>query len=639
MNRLHPGLRRELVWVLIVCLLFALALLSVSRQPVSQEVASPDAVVMESAHVWSAGASYPQRTPDGDGLQLSLPDNWDSRRPSYSGYLWYRIDLPPQVTQWQRPTVYLPAAGMNAELWLDGQRVAGLGRMEPEPSRHFYTPQLLEIPPALLQSRGAASPLYVLLNGHPGYRCGLAPVWIGEHEALYSAWRWRRFWQIEGNAATIVINIGIAVFVLLLGRRDPAASTYRWFAATTVVWALRNLNYWVVHPVIPDLLFAKLCVSGAAWFVAFFAIFAMRFAQTHQSGYRGPRWLQTGALSYAAVATLYFLAAPDYSQAYGGFAALAAIGVMLTIWSMVRLMRLAFAAPSRHLLAVAGGAMVYLILLLNDYAIGVNHSSLGEIFVRQYAALPLFVAVTATLSKRYGDALSHARELAGSLQSQVEAQRAALERSFERLREVEREQARTQERARVMGDLHDGLGLHLATALRHVHTQELARDVLAGTLQDCMDELRVAVDSLDEDERDPLSLLGSLRYRMASRFEALGVRLDWQVAADLPELAPLDPSQALHLLRMVQEALGNALKHSRATVVTLSLGVDAAGTHIRISDNGSGFDPASVRAGRGLSNLQRRAQQLGAVMAWSDEGPGTCLSIRLPLPPKPEPTP
>lgn len=627
---MHVIARRHIALTLLGIAVLVIAIIAASRTHVGREVSSPDAMLIVRAEVAEGGTQYPAGQPSaGEWRTVTLPDNWDGRRPDYSGYLWYQLQAPDAVTRWRRPTIYLPAAGMNAEVWLNDKRVGGAGRMTPPVSRHFYTPQLIELPTAMLGT-SENNRLLVLLAGHPGYRSGLAPVWLGEHDDLYGAWRMRRFWQTEGNAATVVINMTIAVFVLLIGWRDREHSAYVWFAFAAFVWALRNLNYWVTNPVIPDLLFAELCVSGAAWFTALFAIFALRFTETNQPGYQGPRWLSAIAICYAIVATVYFVSAGDYAQANAGFALLAAIGVALTLWSMVRLVHLAFVRPTVATLAVASGAVIYVLLLLNDYAIGINRESLGEIFMRQYASLPLFLAITATLAQRYMESLKRTRELAASLQSRVDAQRLQLERSFEQLREAERGQARAQERARVMGDLHDGLGMHLATALRQARGTKVPREMLASTLQDCMDELRVAVDSLDEQERDPLALLGSLRYRMAPRFEALGVRLEWMVDPNLRDLPILDPSNALHLLRLTQEALANALKHSGAKRVRMSIETAADGTLIQVSDDGRGFDPLTVKAGRGMSTLFSRAQRLGATLSWQRNEQGTTLSLLLP---------
>jgi len=608
-----------------------------SQRPLDLEVPQTGtARFVDRVQAQVAGTSYPPTPPvAADWAPVTLPDNWDGRRPGFEGYVWYRIPVPAQAATWRRPAVYLPAAGMNAELWLNGRRIGGAGRMSAPVSRHFYTPQLLEFLPDLLQpNTGATTELWFLVVGYAGYRSGLAPVWLGEHDDLFDAWRTRRFWQTEGTAATIVVNVSMAVFVLLIGWRNRSQSAYLWFGASTLVWALRNLNYWVTNPVMPDLVFAELCVSGSAWFVALFAIFSMRFSETHLPGYHGPRWLKGLALAYAAVATAHFLSASDYAYANSRFALLSLIGIGLTLWSMARLMRLAWALPTGHMVAVAAGAVTYLSLLLNDFAIGTNKSSLGEVFMRQYAVLPLFIAVVATLARRYGEALRSSRELAASLQTQVEAQRMQLQQSFDQLREAEREQARAQERSRVMGDLHDGLGMHLAAALRQVRRNDVPRELLASALQDCLDELRVAVDSLDEHERDPVSLLGSLRFRMAPRFESLGIQLEWKVADDLAELPVLDPSQALHLLRIVQELLGNALKYSQATVVTLSIGCRANHTLVTVADNGRGFDPASVAQGRGLGHLQSRADQLHARVNWLASSTGSVLQLELPAPAK-----
>jgi signal transduction histidine kinase len=633
------ALRRRAAALLGLTLVLVLAVIAVARLDERPEVRGATALQITLARVVEAGVSYPishtephpvayvALTPAEDaGTVVSLPDNWDGRRPGFAGYVWYRLTLPAALPRWHRPALYLPAAGMNAELWRNGRRVGGLGRMQMPVSRHFYTPQLIELPTELR----AEDALWLLLAGHPGYRSGLAPPWLGEHAPLYDAWRARAFWQGQGTAVTIVINMAVAAFVLTLWWRDRSHAPYAWFGAAALVWGLRNLNYVVTEPAVGDLLFAELCVSGAAWFTALFAIFAQRMAESLDSAYRGPRWLPAAALLYAAVATAYFLSSSSYAQANAGFAALAAVGVGFTLWSMWRLLRLALARPEPALVAVAASAVVYLALLLNDYAIGTNQHSLGELFLRQYAALPLFVSVTATLGRRYLQALKQARELAASLQSQVQAQRAQLEASFSQIREVEREHARTQERARLMGDLHDGLGLHLATALRQARTESTSREHLVSSLQDCMDDLRVAIDSLDEQERDPLALLGSLRFRMAPRFEALGLQLKWQVAETLGELPQLDPAGALDLLRIVQEALANALKHSGATEVTMALAAGDGGTRVTVSDNGRGFDVGQAAQGRGMGHMRARAQRLGSVLRWHSGEGGTRLELTMP---------
>jgi signal transduction histidine kinase len=619
------------VWTLVFSVAFVAGLVSLSRQDLAREVQHADAQLIAQARVLEAGPALPRVYPALEsGALTALPDNWDSQRPGYAGYVWYGLDTPQKLLDVQRPAIFIPSAAMNVEVWLNGQRVGGQGRMTMPVSRHFYTPQLVEIPRGLLHAEASGNRLALLVAGYPGYRSGLAPVWVGEHDPLFEAWRWRRFWQTEGNAATIVVNLAIAVFVMLIARLDRSHSAHLWFGAAAAVWALRNLNYWVVHPVIPDLLFAKLCVSGAAWFVAFLAIFAMRFTQSHLPDYKPPRFLLPAALAYAALTTGFFLKADDYASANTGFPALAAIGIAFTLWSVARLVRLAWARPDRLLIAVAAGALIYLLLLVNDYAIGADRLSLGEIFVRQYAALPLFLAITGMLSQRYRSALRESQDWAASLQTQVTRQREQLALSFERLRQIERDQAREQERARLMGDLHDGLGMHLATALRQARTPDVSRDQVANSLEDCMDELRVAVDSLDEHARDPVSLLGSLRYRMAPRFEALGLQLHWRLQPELPELPEMESSQALHLLRIVQEALGNALKHSRASSVTLAISCSETEIRVQVSDNGCGFAPPEVARGHGLGHMESRAQRMGGRLEWGHSASGTSITVHWP---------
>ena len=104
---------------------------------------------------------------------------------------------------------------------------------------------------------------------------------------------------------------------------------------------------------------------------------------------------------------------------------------------------------------------------------------------------------------------------------------------------------------------------------------------------------------------------------------------------ELPTLDWLDPSSALHILRIVQEAFANILKHTLATEICVSTGVEEDGVTVTIADNGQGFDvdKALLKGGKGLNNQSRRAQFLGGKVRWqpTSHSPGASMILWLPL--------
>ena len=187
------------------------------------------------------------------------------------------------------------------------------------------------------------------------------------------------------------------------------------------------------------------------------------------------------------------------------------------------------------------------------------------------------------------------------------------------------------ERERLVSDLHDGLGLHLLTALKMARDPLAAREPLAEVLADCLDDLRLAIDSMSNiDERDPVLLLASLRFRLAPRLAATGVQLDWQVDGDIAPQPWLDAPKALHLLRVVQEALANAVRHAGATRVLLKVQALAAGVAVSVIDDGRGIGGnGNGGAGVGLASMRRRAALLGATLSVGPGPQGIGTEVRL----------
>jgi len=212
-----------------------------------------------------------------------------------------------------------------------------------------------------------------------------------------------------------------------------------------------------------------------------------------------------------------------------------------------------------------------------------------------------------------------ATELAAAHRNELELQR---------LRSVQLE------RERMMEDMHDGLGSALLSALVMLERNELPVSAAAAVMRECVDDLRLIVDSREPAARDLSTLVGMLRYRLQPRIQAAGMRLHWRMD-DLASTPWLHPTNSLHLLRILQEAVANALKHSGATDIELGTRQAEAAIELTVNDNGAGFDTGHAAPGRGLTTMQSRARRLNATLAVDSEaGRGTTVTLRLPLPPQ-----
>ena len=210
----------------------------------------------------------------------------------------------------------------------------------------------------------------------------------------------------------------------------------------------------------------------------------------------------------------------------------------------------------------------------------------------------------------------------------------ALRQQQKKLVAVEHERTLLLERQRLTRDMHDGLGSTLTSSLAAVERGLIAPAEVAELLRDCVDDLRSVIDSLESDEQDLVTLLAMLRFRLGRRLDAAGIALDWHMG-ELPTLEWLGPSEALQVMRVVQEALANAVKHARATRMRVEASHVDDTVRVCIADDGCGFDTASPAAGRGLRLLRQRAHGLGGTIEIRSQpdapGSGTRISLHLPV--------
>jgi signal transduction histidine kinase len=208
---------------------------------------------------------------------------------------------------------------------------------------------------------------------------------------------------------------------------------------------------------------------------------------------------------------------------------------------------------------------------------------------------------------------------------------ADLQRSRERL-----VTAREEERRRLRRDLHDGLGPTLASMLLQAETAQdlLRRDpaeseaLLAGLidqLSTATADIRRLVYNLRPPSLDDLGLLGAIRAQ-ARKCEHPALRIQ----LDLPDIVPSLPAAVeVAVLRIVQEALTNVVRHAAAGSCALRLTVTDR-LELEITDDGAGF-PAQAGAGVGVLSMRERAEELGGYCR-VELGPAGGVQVRALLP-------
>jgi len=546
------------------------------------------------------------------------------KRPVVTTWLRIRLD---ELQGAQGPThFYLLrwlAAGQIA-VYADGQlRYRSTG----SPVWNLFNHPALLLPLNLTADSPPPRTLLIRLDSLPSPEAAISSFYAGDSDSLVEMAA-KRDWlayQLPFMCSAAFLAVGLFSLAVWVVRRHPANL---YLFAIAVLSATRRWHFQLG----PE----KLIVSDA-WFI----------------------WLTLSALMWQSLATHYFMqllhgrAMPRFSRAMLATAVLFSI-VTLPFASVVP--SLLALRPYAHLLLIAMGTLVLAlglwhswrsrsldakmlsIAFLLNYVFGVYDWArikyvldLESYYLTPYAAMILFVVFVVIMFRQYVGALATVEQLNSGLEESLKNRETELAASYQKLREVEQREVLSQERQRLTQDMHDGLGSSLVSALRVVEGGRLSEADVAEVLKGCIDDLKLTIDSMEPVEADLLLLLATLRFRLGPRLAGAGVSLRWEVS-DVPPLDWLDPRNALHILRILQEAFTNTLKHTRATQIRVMTGAEDGYVSVIIADNGGGFSPEQARAGggKGLANQQRRAQAIGAELLLHSSAAGTSLTLRLP---------
>lgn len=557
---------------------------------------------------------------------LPFRHHWNYWYKAQAPISWHRFDWHQDQVPAAGVAVYVPNfAGRRLVLYANDRWVDATPEGMNDPGRY---PWLFRIPPGLLK----AGDNHFLIAIRPEISVTvLSPVEVGRFEALHQRYETRLWWSKTGpQVVCITVALaGVLVFAFWLGRRSETA--YLYYALGAGMWVVRTSHYFFDTLPFDSRWYWWMVLNTLPWLMAFVYMFAMRVHREHLP------WLERAMLGIAFVLTVATMPAWEgqrwnmwgiYQAAYQAQLALAVLATGL-------ITRMAWRRRSVESITLMLALWFNLALGINDMLVKNDYQYLEYegFYLMPYGALLLFFSLSIGAVLRFLASLEEVELLNRSLEQRVRDKAQELEATYQQLSIAERERAAADERTRLMREMHDGLGSSLMTSLKMVEGGQLTQQQIADVLRECIDDLRLIIDSLEPLDQELLSLLATLRYRLGHRLAAAGVELEWAVS-DIPSLTWLDQTAALQIMRTVQEILTNALKHANPHRIRLETGAEGGDVYVRISDDGPGFDVAAARArglGRGLQNLMRRADALGGRINIDADVAGTRVTLWLPV--------
>lgn len=564
---------------------------------------------------------------EGEWVSSTLPDSWRVARRRIYRDGWYRATFALGALPDEPWSIYLPRISMNGAIYLNGGLLGTGGRFGEPLAQRWNDPLRLDVPPGLL--RTGQNVVHVLLRTNPSSLGVLFPILAGPTEELRPLENSRRFRQVNASrvlSALLLAGGGLLLVVYLRAGETPITL---WFALGSILFGVNAAGFWVRD--------VPMGTRAWQWLMAvslWASVLCFLRAANLWIGRRGGLVERLSPFAAAGIAiALAVTSDVDAGMVVGLSATL--ISALLVYLGVVLLRAgLAGRGTSRRWAILPGAAL--LLMVAHDAAMLFLPLSVFETFLYPYAVPLGLLLVGAAAVSRYAGALREAATLNRELEQRVADKSAELEKNYRRVADLEAERAVAAERERLMQEMHDGIGGQIVSTLAMVQSRRFTPDGIEEALTDALDDLRMMIESLDPMEGDLGALLGAVRARLERRLERHGLRFDWQVRP-VPPIPQFGPAHAGHVLRILQEAITNVVRHAGARTITVSTGTTTDGdgrdatVFLTIADDGRGFDTTSTPGGRGLANMRRRADAVGARLEIASTGSRTELRLSLPM--------
>lgn len=568
------------------------------------------------------------QTPDARAAEVTLPHRIND---SSAGFAHYRLPLVVDSTRSPEMQMALcvPRWSANAGMWLDGQRLLNQeqGHLD---FKSLFRPAFVPLP---LDLSPGSHRIDIRLRTVTGTFPGLSEVWFGQHNDLA---------RECGDLQDLLVGMRIGGMLLMLFVALVSICVYASQRDGLSLGFVLASAGWCLHASVTlGWLGALDDSSWITWFMVtrpmtgFAGLYVvLRLIKSER------RTLDMGllvliVLAYAVLALLPM----EHWQTW-----LMGVGLVVVPITLVMAFYLLWhaAAKSRYLSDFAFALSMF-------FGVGANALDVARVkgwlpysvlSMTYWLAPMLALAIGLLVIERLVRYLRYKKEAAAQLKRELAEQRIQLAVYNEEIQKQREKILLTEERQRLVRDMHDGLGSQLVSAsalLKSGHSKDAMSVELSELIDHALLDLRSMLDVFSSnkplgegDEQDTFSvLLGMLRHRLAPVFRSQVIDFDWQ-AEPLPHDFLQGDRDRLQLLRLLQEACTNIIKHAQAKRVSLRTYVTSSAIVFEVHDDGRGIEAskgASQRTGHGIASMTARATRLGAQLVIDTSADGTCVRV------------
>lgn len=570
-----------------------------------------------------------------DEARVGLPDKLSGEWRREEIKIRYVLDIDGCRDSSNDQTIWLPRVGGPYQFRVDGRLALPMhpyvappkaGTEDDEPlTFNGRTSMLFRIPPDANQVSIELQTMAYIPSGIPAVQGGPFAAMLPLQMQGYNE-------QSGGMTIISLITTLIGFVSVLLWRTRRIDRYILWFGLMCLAWGVRGYFYASEVVNLPPLVFEQI----NPFVVGLFAITCLQttLLLLNRTSPRQSR--------YVLVASTVLVASFGLSMALGSGALIVrsasfGFGLLLLIFTTFLIWRAREQLGTWRTILMVAGFGVLVAASFHDIFMVLGLLPADRVSMILIGFTTLLLAYALVCAQFVIRTLNQVEANNEQLEERVREKTQALSASYEKLRAIELQQALTAERERLLRDMHDGVGAQLMTALRGLERGELDKEVISKALQDGLDDLRMLMDNVD-----PLATftdrLAAWRSRWDARLSMLGIQLHWQLGDEVDGL-PLSGDTTLQLLRVVQEACTNVIKHAQATDIWLTVKrvqLDQGDElFVEIRDNGLGVSQISKPiGGRGIANMQYRAKQIGAHLALEPPplpAQGCCVRLWLPL--------